>query len=318
MNAHSLRHYFDYGWRSAESSALIGLTRNSFYVVTGIAFKFAGRKQVTGHEDLALNEVVGDTKRYATGFTLVEMLVCICIVSILAAIILPTLSIVRRNAIQTECASNLRLIGQSLLNYATVNRDWVPRDNNYYGDIALRSPFLAVARQNQRRDVRESELHQLKVLRCKAHPFVDFDWLPTTYISNAMPNIRGAQPLGDNFTTLTSRWSAVRRPSNVVFVTESSNRFSPRWYPLEEDTIGMLTLHDVWDEPQLTRRITGTRHGKTSNALLFDGSVDRRSAKQLSFDDFDDGMRGQSGGRVLFHSIVPLPKGMISAAFQRR
>src|SRR5258705_9443446 len=50
-------------------------------------------------------------------FTLVELLVVIAIIAILIAVLLPVLSAVRRQAIQLQCQSNLRQIGQAMTMY---------------------------------------------------------------------------------------------------------------------------------------------------------------------------------------------------------
>jgi prepilin-type N-terminal cleavage/methylation domain-containing protein len=62
----------------------------------------------------------------AAGLTLVEMLVVIAIVAILAGIILAAMGQAREAARQTDCASNLRQIGQALHMYASDWDDYSP------------------------------------------------------------------------------------------------------------------------------------------------------------------------------------------------
>jgi prepilin-type N-terminal cleavage/methylation domain-containing protein/prepilin-type processing-associated H-X9-DG protein len=66
-------------------------------------------------------------KKGRHGFTLIEVMVTIGIIVVLIAILLPTLSLVRELARQTQCASNLRQIGAGLELYNQTYRflPWV-------------------------------------------------------------------------------------------------------------------------------------------------------------------------------------------------
>ncbi|MDA3961170.1 MAG: prepilin-type N-terminal cleavage/methylation domain-containing protein, partial [Planctomycetota bacterium] len=57
-------------------------------------------------------------------FTLIELLVVITIIAILAALLLPAITMVRQSAIQTRCFSNMRQIGLAFNAYAD---DWGER-----------------------------------------------------------------------------------------------------------------------------------------------------------------------------------------------
>lgn len=60
------------------------------------------------------------------GFTLVELLIVITIISILAAMLLPALYKAKASAQGTLCASNMKQIGTGLTMYANDNKDWLP------------------------------------------------------------------------------------------------------------------------------------------------------------------------------------------------
>ncbi|MBV9848990.1 MAG: DUF1559 domain-containing protein [Armatimonadetes bacterium] len=60
------------------------------------------------------------------GFTLVELLVVIAVISVLAAIILPVFASARERARQASCASNLRQLGMAFSEYAQDNDELLP------------------------------------------------------------------------------------------------------------------------------------------------------------------------------------------------
>ena len=65
-------------------------------------------------------------QRCFKAFTLIEVLVVIGIIAVLLSLLLPTLARSRDAANRVQCASNLRQIGQAIINYSTQNKGWAP------------------------------------------------------------------------------------------------------------------------------------------------------------------------------------------------
>jgi prepilin-type N-terminal cleavage/methylation domain-containing protein len=63
------------------------------------------------------------------GFTILELLVVISIVTILTAILMPTLAKVREAGERVQCASNMRQVACALIDYTDENRDRLPTLN---------------------------------------------------------------------------------------------------------------------------------------------------------------------------------------------
>ena len=75
------------------------------------------------------------------GFSLLELLVVLVIIGVLIAILIPTLSAVRRRSKITVCASNLRQIGQAVTTYRAEQKRWpkaaaIPEPFTYPGELA--------------------------------------------------------------------------------------------------------------------------------------------------------------------------------------
>jgi prepilin-type N-terminal cleavage/methylation domain-containing protein len=60
------------------------------------------------------------------GFTLLEILTVVAIISILIALVLPSLSGARRRGRITKCESNIREVSQAVLRYLSQNEDFFP------------------------------------------------------------------------------------------------------------------------------------------------------------------------------------------------
>ncbi|MFQ6048374.1 MAG: prepilin-type N-terminal cleavage/methylation domain-containing protein [Phycisphaerae bacterium] len=74
--------------------------------------------------------------RRATGFTLIELLVVIAVVSLLVAILLPSLRAARTQARAAVCGSNLRQLGLAMYSYSGEHGGWIPGSPHTSGNGA--------------------------------------------------------------------------------------------------------------------------------------------------------------------------------------
>jgi len=72
-------------------------------------------------------------RHHADGFTLLELLVVIVIITVLIAILLPTLDAARFQARKVQCLANMRQWGIAAHTFGSEHKDRVPRGIDWYG-----------------------------------------------------------------------------------------------------------------------------------------------------------------------------------------
>jgi prepilin-type processing-associated H-X9-DG protein/prepilin-type N-terminal cleavage/methylation domain-containing protein len=227
------------------------------------------------------------------GFTLVELLVVIGIISILIAILMPGLAAARRHAQTIQCGANLRTIGQAMQQYANDFKGRVPRD--YWYDLEYQQGHILWAEAFAKYvghplpDVRDlsanrdrilgPELARIGVYQCPAFPDPRQE---LDYVSNAWwAGVVGVSAPLLNVTRMP-------RSGQLVYLTEANATSLP------PDSFG---IHDVFDvthlpmagnQPQGSSRVLNdNRHGGRINLLFLDGHVDTRPFKDVGRRDFD-------------------------------
>jgi prepilin-type processing-associated H-X9-DG protein/prepilin-type N-terminal cleavage/methylation domain-containing protein len=218
----------------------------------------------------------------AKGFTLVELLVVIGIISVLIAMLLPALNKVRQQARTLVCASNMRQIGQMFTMYVDENRGWLPPLNwkhdldpsipnfNSYGmvhclgpymghpewsGISMTSPYIFVFDTNAKKDAFRRSV------------FVCPDYVPR--VDTVQPYLSGIAESGYLMSTnsavinhtLPRKLAKARRPaSTLIHVADSYHDY------VLKDRTKLLAGGRSFD-------IYRHNNGKAANVLFLDGHV---------------------------------------------
>ena len=100
-------------------------------------------------------QTIGSTRKAATGFSLVELIIVIAIIALLVATLLPAINASREAARRIACANNLRQIGIALQSYHTANGvfpvgavEWRPPGNATNRQLAWSAFLLPFLDQN--------------------------------------------------------------------------------------------------------------------------------------------------------------------------
>ncbi|WP_269524530.1 type II secretion system protein [Coraliomargarita parva] len=80
------------------------------------------------------------------GFTLIELLAVLAVIAILSAILIPAISKVRESARASQCVSNLRQVGMTILSYAVDHDNSLPNksepNKSLFVSHELMDPYL--------------------------------------------------------------------------------------------------------------------------------------------------------------------------------
>jgi len=217
------------------------------------------------------------TSLTAKGFTLVELLVVVCIILLLAVLLFPSLKDMRQRAQGAACASNLRQIGILTGIYAADHDDRFPpawtgagmwletliAETQYAGSLAQARAAMSVGNPMSRCPVR---------LRTDAEYSTAFDANNAMYATSD----RWWYNYGINYSWLSPivnglpapiRRTAVGKPSQCIYVADGDS----------ENGLAPWLINSLW-----SGAYPSARHNGRSNVLWVDGHVTAESLSWLT------------------------------------
>ena len=218
--------------------------------------------------------------RPAAGFTLTELLVVIAIIAVLAAILLPVFSVVRRGGDRTKCVANLRQIGAAIGSYTADHEGYLPGplwtwqscwyDGDDYGSLPTALGTYLGLEVN-------SEKARAEVFVCpswqKGGPYLQdelFILNTTVQIDDTTINPWGDADLAEESGESGTAPNAGDRAKKLVALTDAG--LTKTWAIQELDLLSPF--------PKIPRGIAPKPvHGETRNTLFFDFHVEGVAAK---------------------------------------
>lgn len=229
-------------------------------------------------------------------FTIIELLIVICIIMMLIGMLLPALANTRDASITTKCASNQHQLGLAFAQFAGDHHDLLPREGKapWEGSLA-KSKYIPWVNAVQPYITHSAGREDLSspILLDPAHPNPNHQ---VQYVVNGIgfPDLpRGIDVVGSDRRPATPI-SFLHRPSEMIYLTaftdDADNSIAGN--ALRGDLVYDVGVYDVWNVAHLlgpdrgsnpfagnVRRVGINRHGQSNNVLFADSHVDRRPSE---------------------------------------
>jgi prepilin-type N-terminal cleavage/methylation domain-containing protein/prepilin-type processing-associated H-X9-DG protein len=238
------------------------------------------------------------------GFTLVELLVVIGIISVLIAMLLPALSKAREAAQSVACLSNLRQVGTAFQMYCNENKDWFPDWNPWYQPNETSSHWAGIGRYlglspSQATGNHDTALTCPTLQAWKASP----DYFHRTYSANWHLACRADPPASATTERLvlgkrTRVTGEAARTAVVMDGFASWNAGLNGWFYTTRVCHGHVNGYSAWGSPHLFYP-----HNGHENVVFLDGHAESISKKTFET-DYSSWMGSRS---AVFWGTIYLP-----------
>ena len=171
------------------------------------------------------------------GFTLIELLVVIAIVALLMAILMPALSLARKQGQQSVCQANLRQTGFAAAMYADENDHKLPRGTGSDPWVLWFQVFMPyLAHDKDKVDYRDVDIY-----RCPSYP----DKRQTVcYVANGWGFDNERDMVGFEVSNLTVKLVNYRRLNETIYLAD--NEDGPWREIITSNTDSGIAKCDVW------------------------------------------------------------------------
>jgi prepilin-type N-terminal cleavage/methylation domain-containing protein/prepilin-type processing-associated H-X9-DG protein len=280
--------------------------------------------EVCMQSDNSDEKSVGDRPRFASGFTLVELLVVIGIIALLISILLPALQRARQSAIKAQCLSNMHQIGLAFQLYVQANHNDAPTQTyelspEYEGIVDYANPAVYNAMSGNQYtglNIHASLLPYMNNSYNAFHCQASAQWVQG---SSLMVNQMSNSSYLWNGILINQRITRLSLPSQLIILQEDKYAFNVCWlrpavFPddpgdgsapawntfngVEHFHYNWWTYHDTaapaGSPPNAVVEYCNIHVNHSGNCLYADGHCDNRPYATLHASDF--GLTGSSTG----------------------
>lgn len=199
-----------------------------------------------------------------SAFSIIELMVVVAIMSLLLAILIPSLNRARETSRRTVCAANLRQIGVGLFAYANENQDIGPAVMSRMGTTAPRVLLSKVGAYANHGLLLENVMTDPRVFYCPSQEAFNFnprpEYLKKTYVAGSyayavhipaeqaptMGRLRHLSIASDDFVARLGAETGIGADAHKVGYNVLYTDGSAAWYQDEDRSIAHRAVH--WDD----------------------------------------------------------------------
>jgi prepilin-type N-terminal cleavage/methylation domain-containing protein/prepilin-type processing-associated H-X9-DG protein len=256
-------------------------------------------------------------------FSMIELMIVLCIIAALISIILPAIHAVRTRAKATQCLSTMRNLGQAFVTYANNYGGWIPREGDPHPwNFDLFKPWPIVLNPEWAelppRELNRAVLTRQREVMCPAQPFPEL--MVVSYDVNAFA-FSNKYPLPGKMlpceTAGPTKLVQIQRPSEVILLMDTReidtvmvDRLTGEHLP--EPTVDNLVTNfwpgywEIWNIYMLPKPLGNIslekkyNHRRNEcNVLMFDGSAKSIRTSEMTLKMWDDGIRSHPNRRMV-------------------